>query len=144
MLAFIGARLGPCEPPQIRAPGCSGAERNRQGYIGRVDPALGENNAGGTVAHDGNTVVELGLQIEVEVDVDDPHRDPGPARCRFEQTPGVVAQGAPLAGEEVEHGHRPTIVGFSMRPFTTLVVVGLLVLIVVAFVVKLQSTGLTP
>ena len=41
-----------------------------------------------------------------------------------------------LAGE---HGYR-----HQMRPFTAIVVIGLLVLIVGAFVAKLVATGLTP
>jgi hypothetical protein len=49
---------------------------------------------------------------------------------RFHQNLGI---GNPLSG----------IVG-AMRPFTAIAVIGLLVLIIGAFVAKLVSTGLTP
>lgn len=52
---------------------------------------------------------------------------------RFETS---LMQTAVPAGE---HGYR-----HHMRPFTAIVVVGLLVLIVGAFVAKLVATGLTP
>lgn len=51
---------------------------------------------------------------------------------------------APLSGQELQvGGHRASIVA-RMRPFTAFVVIGLVILIVGAFVVKLATTGLTP
>ena len=54
--------------------------------------------------------------------------------------------GQPTRVEELDTGwaHAITIFRRAMRPFTAFVVIGLLVLIVVAFVIKLQTTGFTP
>ena len=73
-------------------------------------------------------------ELEVEIDVD--HLD----RNALEQGQRVVAEMASPAREEL---HGASIVA-GMRPFTTIVIIGLVVLIVGAFVVKLATTGLTP
>jgi hypothetical protein len=50
-----------------------------------------------------------------------------------------------LSRQEAEvRAHDAKAIVTAMRPFTTIVVIGLVILIVGAFVVKLATTGLSP
>lgn len=78
-------------------------------------------------------------------DVGDANRHSGQARHWLQTMQRLIAQTAPGSGVEHEFGcHTPQAIVASMRPTTALVVAGLLVLIVGAFLWQLWSSGSTP
>lgn len=84
-------------------------------------------------------------KVTIEVDIEHIERD-APLRSQWSHDgKRFVAQWAPAAGEEgdARHDARAIFTG-SMRPFTVIVLIALLVLLVGAFVIKMQSIGFTP
>lgn len=106
---------------------------------------LGEHLARRSVEQHGHPIVEAVEEITIEIDVEHIDGDPSFRRQRSHQGEGLVAERASAAGEERDapHGTRTIFTG-PMRPFTVIVLIALLVLLVGAFVIKMQSIGLTP
>lgn len=84
-------------------------------------------------------MIERREQHEVQVDIDDDHRHPVAASRVFDGPQCCLAERAALSCDELDAGwaHAVTIFTPGMRPFTAFVVVGLMVIIVVAFVIRL-------
>jgi hypothetical protein len=102
------------------------------------EPSLQHDVTRGVEQHRDALVIEQ-QQVRIVVDIDEVERN---AR---QQGDGVLAEMTALPGEKAEVGaHDPKAIVTAMRPFTTIVVIGLVVLIVGAFVVKLATTGLSP
>ncbi len=106
------------------------------------DMALGKDPACGIEEHRYPLVVAA-EEFEVQVDVHDLHDDFLRRRQRHDESVRFLAQRTATAGEEPHH-RIVTIVIASMRPFTAFVLIALLVLLVGAFVFKMQSIGFTP
>ncbi len=84
-------------------------------------------------------------EITIEIDIEHVDRDASFGRQRGHEGERFVAEGTPAASEErdARHDARAIFTG-SMRPFTVIVLIALLVLLVGAFVIKMQSIGFTP
>jgi len=103
-----------------------------------VEFALHQHGAGCWVEQHRDALVIFCEQRRIVVDVDDLERNAA------EQPERVLTEVAFLPGHKGELvGHGTSIVA-AMRPFTAFVVIGLVALIVGAFVIKLATTGLTP
>lgn len=103
-------------------------------------------------------MIELVEEPLVVIDVEHGDGHVGATGCCVQYRKGVVAQVAPGASEELKrHVKRAArqlrkipprgvaaIIFLRVRPVTAILVLGLLILIVGAFVIKLQSTGFTP
>lgn len=107
-----------------------------------ADMALGKDPAFG-IEEDRYPLVVAGKEFEVQVDVHDLHDDVLVLPQRHDESVRFLAQRTAAAGEEPHH-RIVTIVIASMRPFTAFVLIALLVLLVGAFVFKMQSIGFTP
>lgn len=97
------------------------------------------------VSHDRNRLGESG-ECCVPVDVADIERHPEqPGRTR-QPSIGLVAESTVVSGDELEAAfrHRSLAIVGRMRPATALVVVGLLALIVGAFLWQIYSSGASP
>jgi hypothetical protein len=103
-----------------------------------VEFALHQHEAGSRVEQHRDTLVVSCEQRRIIIDVDDLERNAA------EQPERVLTEVASLPGHERKWvGHDASIVA-AMRPFTAFVVIGLVVLILGAFVIKLATTGLAP
>lgn len=91
-------------------------------------------------------MVEDFQQGQIQIDVDDDHGDTVVPSRLVDESERSITERTTDPGQELDTGwaHAITIFRRAMRPFTAFVVIGLLVLIVVAFVIKLQTSGFTP
>ena len=108
---------------------------------------LGEH-AAPHAEEDGHPLLVLCTQVLVRRHVGDVDRYAEPAGETQHDRLRLIAESALGLGEEhgvtpVDAVHDPTMVA-RVRPATAAVVVGLLLLILVAFVVKAQTSGFTP
>ena len=111
-----------------------------------IDQPFGKDHTGHAIANNRHPMIECGEQCEVQVDVDDDHRHPIASSRVFDGLQRRLAERATVSRDELDAGcaHAVTIFAPGMRPFTAFIVVGLMVIIVVAFVIKLQTSGFTP
>lgn len=107
--------------------------------------AFGEHVPGLRVEQHRDPMVVPAEQAQIEVDVADLDGDAPLRRQRRHDPIRLVAERAALPGEEPDrlHGAR-AIFSRPMRPFTAIVLIALLVLLVGAFVIRMQSIGFTP
>jgi hypothetical protein len=91
-------------------------------------------------------MVEDFQQGQIQIDVYDDHGDTVVPSRLVDESERSITERTTAPGQELDTGwaHAITIFRRAMRPFTAFVVIGLLVLIVVAFVIKLQTSGFTP
>ncbi len=105
----------------------------------RVDAALGEHCIIGG-EHNGDTFGVLLEELWVGVDVDDDEPHPAAACVASEERKGLGTEPALVAGHEAQHivsAHDPTTLVLVMRPVTAIVLLGLLAIIVGAFLWQL-------
>jgi hypothetical protein len=109
------------------------------------DVPLCEHDARHRVEQDGDPIAVPIEKIAIDVDIEHIHTDAPCGRQRSYESERFVTQGAPAAGEERDAPHDAGAIftGF-MRPFTVIVLIALLVLLVGAFIIKMQSIGFTP
>jgi len=100
--------------------------------------------------HDRDTLC-VGRKARIVAEVD--HRDvvAQPAGDSLDRFQTIVTQGAVGLRDEAERTHQPaaepntdTTNVADVRPTTAAVMIGLLLLILVAFVIKAQTSGFTP
>lgn len=149
MLAFIEPKVRSFNDAPICAGGRQLASRDRPHRLGGgrpIDRTFGKDLAARTITDDRDPMVEVSQQGQIQIDVDDDHGDTTVPSRLVDESERSITERTTDPGQELDTGwvHAITIFLRAMRPFTAFVVIGLLVLIVVAFVIKLQTTGFTP
>lgn len=106
-----------------------------------IDHPFGEDHPRNSVPNDGYAIIERREQRRIDVDIDDGHCHAVATSCRGDGLQRYVTERTVVSGDELDAGcgHVVTIFAPAMRPFTAFVVVGLMVIIVVAFVIKMTT-----
>ena len=109
-----------------------------------IDHSLVDHVTGNRLKYGYPIVVEL-KKCEVEINIDDFDVDPGVSRNGANRDEGFITQRAALSRQKSDEGHGgPLTIVTTVRPVTSIAVSVLLAFIVIAFIIKLLTGGLSP